>query len=422
MVTDPQSSGAVYAGGPGGIFKSVNGGFSWRSLDLIAIPLAVDPQGSVYASDIHYAPTGIPDSTLYASNDGGTSWRVLSQGGETGLALTVDPVTSTTLYRIDTTTVSRTPFTFGALFRSTDSGSTWIETDQALGLTDVYVSAFAADPRNQGTFYLATAGSDFFQPIPAAIYKTTNGGSSWSREGAILGTVSILAVDPLVASTLYTGVSNSLSGPVGTYRSTDGGATFQSVNGLIPRQVIADPNNAGRIYLATFGQGVQTSADGGSTWAPMNAGLTDLAVLGIALDAGGTVLHAATASGVFDYLISSSACVTDPQTLCLDGGRFAVKTSFQSTPEGPSIPATAVPLTGDTGYFWFFDPTNVELVVKVLTGCSVNNSYWVFAGGLTDVGVEVKVTDAVTGTRKTYSNAVGTPFQPIQDSSAFPCP
>ena len=58
----------------------------------------------------------------------------------------------------------------------------------------------------------------------------------------------------------------------------------------------------------------------------------------------------------------------------------------------------------------------------MLTGCTVNNDYWVFAGGLTDVGVRIKVTDTVTGAAKSYSNAVGTPFQPIQDSSAFPCP
>jgi hypothetical protein len=62
------------------------------------------------------------------------------------------------------------------------------------------------------------------------------------------------------------------------------------------------------------------------------------------------------------------------------------------------------------------------MVVKVLTGCSVNGQYWVFAGGLTNVGVEWRVTDTLTEVTKTYSNAAGTPFQPVQDSSAFPCP
>jgi hypothetical protein len=121
-------------------------------------------------------------------------------------------------------------------------------------------------------------------------------------------------------------------------------------------------------------------------------------------------------------LVSVPTCVGDANSLCLAGYRFRVEATFQQTPEGPSAPATAVPLTNDTGYFWFFDPTNIELVTKVLTGCGVNNEYWVFAGGLTDVGIEMKVTDTVTGAVKTYSNAFGTPFQPIQDSSAFPCP
>ena len=108
--------------------------------------------------------------------------------------------------------------------------------------------------------------------------------------------------------------------------------------------------------------------------------------------------------------------------LCLNSDRFVITATFQTTPEGPSAAASAVPLTNDTGYFWFFDPSNIEVVVKVLTGCTVNGDYWVFVGGLTDVGVQLKVTDSVTGASKSYPNTVGTPFQPIQDSAAFPCP
>ena len=120
--------------------------------------------------------------------------------------------------------------------------------------------------------------------------------------------------------------------------------------------------------------------------------------------------------------ISPTASCSDAHTLCLNNSRFSVTATFQSTSESPSTPATAVPLTNDTGYFWFFDPTNIELVVKALTGCSVNGNYWVFTGGLTDVGVELKVTDTLTGAVKSYSNPLSTPFQPIQDTTAFPCP
>src|ERR1700730_14121214 len=106
-----------------------------------------------------------------------------------------------------------------------------------------------------------------------------------------------------------------------------------------------DPSHPNRIYLATSGQGVQTSTDSGVTWVPMNTGLTDLTVFGLALDVGGTSLHAATASGVFDYQISPSSCTTDARTLCLNDDRFSVTADFQRTPEGPSAPAMAVRFT-----------------------------------------------------------------------------
>ena len=77
-------------------------------------------------------------------------------------------------------------------------------------------------------------------------------------------------------------------------------------------------------------------------------------------------------------------------------------------------------LTGDTGYFWFFDAANAEMIVKVLEGCGINGSYWVYAGGLTNVRTTLTVTDTVTHGVKTYVNPQKTPFQPIQDTGAFP--
>jgi sugar lactone lactonase YvrE len=121
-------------------------------------------------------------------------------------------------------------------------------------------------------------------------------------------------------------------------------------------------------------------------------------------------------------LSPAAGCISNPQTLCLNIGAFSVTASFQTTPEGPSAPATAVAMTGSTGYFWFFDPNNVEMTVKVLDGCAVNGHYWFFAGGLTNVSVQISVTDTTTGASKPYSNLYGTPFQPIQDTAAFPCP
>ena len=54
--------------------------------------------------------------------------------------------------------------------------------------------------------------------------------------------------------------------------------------------------------------------------------------------------------------------------------------------------ASAVQLTPQSGYFWFFDPDNVEVTVKVVDGRSVNGHFWVFVAGMSDVGYTVGVT------------------------------
>ena len=113
-------------------------------------------------------------------------------------------------------------------------------------------------------------------------------------------------------------------------------------------------------------------------------------------------------------------CVPDERTLCLENGRYAVRATWEK-PGGETGDAVAWPLTGDTGLYWFFAPTNVEMVLKVLDGCKFNGHRWVFAGGLTDVGVTMTVTDTETGVEKPYGNPVGTAFQPVQDLEAFAC-
>jgi hypothetical protein len=119
---------------------------------------------------------------------------------------------------------------------------------------------------------------------------------------------------------------------------------------------------------------------------------------------------------------TGGSCTPSASSLCLRAARFRVEVQW-TTPDGQSGAGRAVPLTSDTGYFWFFGATNVEVVLKVLDGCGLNSRFWVFAGGLTSVRTTITVTDTKTGAVKTYSNPQNTPFRPIQDSAAFAtCP
>jgi hypothetical protein len=123
-----------------------------------------------------------------------------------------------------------------------------------------------------------------------------------------------------------------------------------------------------------------------------------------------------------DPLIPGGPCTPSDTAMCLNNNRYRVDATFR-TASAPAAAAHVFKLTADTGYFWFFDSTNVEVVVKVLNGCGVNSRYWVFAAGLTNVEVRLTVTDTLTGASKTYTNPLNQPFPPLQDTSAFAtCP
>lgn len=107
--------------------------------------------------------------------------------------------------------------------------------------------------------------------------------------------------------------------------------------------------------------------------------------------------------------------------LLLQDDRFQVTVTWEDPRTGDSGVGTGVPVTDDTGTFWFFDEQNLELMVKVLDARPVNGHFWVFFGSLTDVEFELTVTDLVTGNDRTYSNP---PFEMASraDTMAFDDP
>lgn len=109
-------------------------------------------------------------------------------------------------------------------------------------------------------------------------------------------------------------------------------------------------------------------------------------------------------------------CQVGVETLCLSNGRFKVEVEWVAA--GETGAGQAVPLSGDTGFFWFFSSDNLELVVKVLDGRAINGHFWVFYGALSDVEFRIVVTDSVTGRRKVYENPEGTQAS-FGDTGAF---
>lgn len=117
-----------------------------------------------------------------------------------------------------------------------------------------------------------------------------------------------------------------------------------------------------------------------------------------------------------------SGCTPGSTTLCLNNGRFRVTMTFL-TRQVQTGAGQALVETSDTGLMWFFSANNIEVIIKVVNGCVVNQRYWVFIGGLTDVQVAITVVDTQTGAIRSYWNPQGEAFLPIQDTDAFAtCP
>ena len=105
--------------------------------------------------------------------------------------------------------------------------------------------------------------------------------------------------------------------------------------------------------------------------------------------------------------VAAGTCAADAHHLCLLGDRFRVSVAWHDQHNGGDGVGTAVPFVDRTGFFWFFNQDNVELVVKVLDARTVNGNFWVFYGALSDVEYTITVTDTESGFVRTYHNEPG---------------
>lgn len=126
---------------------------------------------------------------------------------------------------------------------------------------------------------------------------------------------------------------------------------------------------------------------------------------------------APTVEALDSVCIPEEPCIEEGPTLCLQAGRFQVDVGWRTAnEEGVGF---GEPVTADTGKFWFFGPSNLELLVKVLDARCIDGAYWVFYGALTNQEFTLTVTDNTTCARRTYFNAEGE-MASIGDTDAFP--
>jgi plastocyanin len=121
---------------------------------------------------------------------------------------------------------------------------------------------------------------------------------------------------------------------------------------------------------------------------------------------------------------TAAPCIPSSTVLCLNNGRFSAHVAWKTSTggnDGTTVPLASAP---DSGLFYFFSPTNIEMLIKVLNACALTPPrYWVFYAATTNVQLTVTVTDTQTGKTKVYFNPLSTTAAPVQDVNAFAtCP
>ncbi|MBN2345949.1 MAG: glycosyl hydrolase [Candidatus Aminicenantes bacterium] len=262
-----------------GVFKSGDGGRSWRHMGLAATRhvgrVLIDPGDSdtVYVAAMGSLFHANPERGVYKSVNGGRSWeKVLFVSERTGVVdLAMEPGDSNVLYAAAWQR-ERQPWDFSGsgpesgVYKTSDGGRTWVK----------LVSGLPSGP-HVGRVGLAVGRSN-----PKVVYALVDNQKSLERGGRMNGIRGLVrrqggrgAVDPEERRF----DPNIVGAEV--YRSDDAGAHWRKVNGgpieemyftygFYFGQIRVAPDDAERIYL--LGVSLQVSADGGRTYERLDSG------------------------------------------------------------------------------------------------------------------------------------------------------
>ena len=283
---------AYFGATGGGLWKTVDGGETWRPVTDGQITSASVGAVAVSESnpDVVYLGTGetcirgniMPGDGVYRSTDAGKTWTHVGFRDSHGISrIRVDPRDPNTVYVASFGKYSA-PSAERGVFKSTDGGRTWRKVlfrDERTGAIDLVI-----DPQNPRVLYAALweAYRKEYQMSSggpgSGLFKSTDGGETWTEltraKGMPAGVVGRIGVAVSGAdSKRVWALVESDSG--GLYRSDDAGASWARVNqqrdvrqrAFYYTHVFADPRDRERVYLQNTSMFV--SADGGKTIAPV---------------------------------------------------------------------------------------------------------------------------------------------------------
>jgi photosystem II stability/assembly factor-like uncharacterized protein len=223
---------------------------------------------------------------VWKTVDAGTSWRNVSDGffdvGAIG-AIAVAPSDPSVIY-VGTGEASirgQTTSPGDGIYKSMDAGKTWVHVGLAATL---HIAAIVVDPTHSDVVYVAAQGTPWTASRDRGVYRTRDGGTTWSRVLFVNPTTGAhdLSIDPKDPRILYAALWdhqrlpwNIRSGGSGSglWQSTDGGDTWRRLRQGLPELmgntgVSVSPVDPDRVYamIEAVHGGVFRSDDAGRSW------------------------------------------------------------------------------------------------------------------------------------------------------------
>lgn len=247
---DPANVDIIYVGGIQ-VWKSINGGSNWTCKTQWSEPSA--PFAYNHADQHAFEFNG---NTIYTGSDGGIYSS--TDGANTFVQKTVG-MQHTQIYRIAGTPANSNLYYYGAQ----DNGCN--KFDDA---TDINTHVRGADGM-QCRIDFTNSNIAYIEWQSGGMQKTTNGGSTFTNIAPSTNGewVTPYIMSPASSTTLYAGFSN-------IYKSTNGGTSWSNVLTIGTNQIAMamGTNNTNMIYSASSST-MRKSTDGGTTWSNITAGL-----------------------------------------------------------------------------------------------------------------------------------------------------
>ncbi|HEY5340168.1 MAG TPA: hypothetical protein VIK27_04005, partial [Candidatus Aquilonibacter sp.] len=267
---------------------------SWRLIGPFRGGRALAVTGVPGQPDRYYF--GAVDGGVWESDNAGRTWNpIFDREGVASIgAIAVAPSDTQTLYVGTGEADMRSDIAYGnGMYKSTDAGKTWTH----IGLDDTrQIGAIVVDPRDANVVYVAAMGHQYGLNAQRGVFKTTDGGKTWSRvlfKNDNTGAID-LSMDPSNPQIVYAALWQTRRPPwnvyppsngpgSGLYKTADGGATWTQLTHGLPARVgrigvAVAPSDPSRVYAQVDTPtnvstgGVYRSDDGGATWTHVSGG------------------------------------------------------------------------------------------------------------------------------------------------------